>query len=113
MVICTPSVSSKNARHLADRPNVNMQSEHQGHIHDEQSPRLLTVKEVAARLGCSSNNVYALINQGLLPVIRVGRSKGYRVDSADLELFLRQRRVQYEVVKPTSAPRPRLRHLKL
>ena len=104
---------SYDARRSAYRQNANMPSEHPGQIDDAQTHRLLTVKEVAARLGCSSNNVYALINQGLLPVIRVGRSKGYRVDSADRELFLRQGRVQYEVVKPMSAPRPRLRHLKL
>ncbi len=72
----------------------------------------MSVREVADRLGCSQANVYGLINRGFLPVIRVGRSKGYRVDPNDLEAFLRQRKVQYEAAEPV-APRPRLKHIKI
>ncbi len=90
-----------------------MRSERHSQAHDDLNGRLMTVKEVAVHVGCSQNNVYALINQGLLPVICVGRSKGYRIASADLEAFLRQRRVQNEAATPASSPRPRLRHLKL
>jgi excisionase family DNA binding protein len=80
--------------------------------HDQAAPRLMTVREVADRLGCSRANVYGLINRGLLPVIRIGKSKGYRVDSNDLGAFLRQRKVQYEADEPI-AQRPRLKHIKL
>ena len=58
------------------------------------------MKEVAALLGCSQTNVYALINEGLLSVVRVGSSKGYRVDTRDLEAFLRDRKAQHETAKP-------------
>lgn len=85
------------------------------HTDDDDQPRnshLMSVREVADRLGCSEANVYALINRGFLPVIRVGRSKGHRVDPSDLDAFLRQRKVQYETADP-APPRPRLKHLKL
>ena len=80
--------------------------------HDQPAPQLMTIREVADRLSCSKGNVYGLINRGLLPVIRIGKSKGYRVDPNDLETFLRQRKVQYEAAEPI-AQRPRLKHIKV
>ncbi len=75
-------------------------------------PQLMTVVEVAEHLGCSRTNVYGLIGRGLLPVICVGRSKGYRVHPHDLDRFLAERRIEYE--RPSRpCPRPRLKHLKL
>lgn len=82
----------------------------------KQRPKdaLLTVREAADRLHCSQNNVYALINDGLLPVVRVGRAKGYRIDPQDLQAFIdRQKETcqsSQSVVRP---PRPRLKHIKL
>lgn len=89
-----------------------MQADHHRERPSGAKEQLLRVKEVAERLGCSHNNVYALINRGFLPVVRIGRSKGYRVDSRDLDEFLQRRKVQYESAEPDSA-RPQLRHLKL
>lgn len=72
----------------------------------------MTVVDVAERLGCSRANVYALISRGFLPVVCVGRSKGYRIDLQDLERFIEQRKVQYEPPSPT-APYPQLKHIRL
>jgi len=83
-----------------------------GNTHDQRDSHLLSVREVAEHLGCSQANVYGLINRGCLPVIRVGQSKGYRVDPHDLETFLRQRKVQYEAAELV-VPRPRLKHIEL
>ena len=80
--------------------------------HNQRNSHLMSVRDVADRLGCSHANVYGLINRGLLPVICVGRSKGYRIDPNDLEAFLRQRKVQYETAEP-AAPRPHLKHIRL
>ena len=72
---------------------------------------LLTMKQVAEQLGCSMTNVYTLVGRGLLPVIRVGQSKGYRIDRHDLDAFLQERKLQFEAV-PRSVSRPRLKHIK-
>jgi excisionase family DNA binding protein len=80
---------------------------------DDSTNRLMTVKEAAAHLGCSTKNVYALIQQGLLPVIQIGIAKGYRIHSDDLAAFLRERRIQIETAKHIKPPRPRLRHIRL
>ena len=54
---------------------------------------MLKLSEVAERLGCSVSNVYALRDAQLLNVICTGAGgKGYRVDPAELERFLHQRR---------------------
>jgi excisionase family DNA binding protein len=75
---------------------------------------LLTVNETAALLGCSRATIYGLINGGELPVIAVGRSRGYRIDRRDLDEFLRRRKFWRESEKPTApAPRPRLKHIRL
>ena len=73
---------------------------------------LLTVNESAALLGCSRANVYGLIEAGELPVVAVGKSRGYRIDRRDLDEFIHRRKFRKEGEKPT-APRPRLKHIQL
>jgi excisionase family DNA binding protein len=72
---------------------------------------LLTIKQVAARLGCSMANVYLLVAGGELPVVRVGRFKGYRVDYRDLESFVNDRKFRYAAQAPRPA-RLKLKHLR-
>src|SRR5438270_7165703 len=49
---------------------------------------LLKLKDVAKLLDCSLSNVYALVSEGKLPVLRVGLKKGLRVDEADFLAYL-------------------------
>ena len=79
---------------------------------DVESGSLLTIRETAERLGCSEANVYALIEGGELPYVRIGRRKGYRIDPADLAGFIAGRKEQREPARPR-LHRPRLKHLKL
>lgn len=77
-------------------------------------PRLLTVRQSAGQLGCSAANIYALINSGQLPIVRVGCCKGYRIDLQDIDAFISERKVQRAQPEPRSArPRPRLKHVRL
>ena len=76
--------------------------------------KLLTIAEVAELLGCSSANVYRLIDTGELPVITVGQSRGYRIDRRDIEEFLNRRKTRNVRDKaPAPTPRPRLKHIRL
>jgi len=77
-----------------------------------QIDELLTIADVARILVCSEGNVYGLISAGKLPVICVGNSKGYRIEPADLQSFIRERKSQKEGVRPP-APRPRLKHIRI
>lgn len=79
--------------------------------HDDAS--LLTVKQVAVRLGCSQANVYALLDSGELPFVSIGTAKGYRVDPADLQEFIDARKVRKSAGVKGKRSRPRLRHLRL
>ncbi|MCA9231061.1 MAG: helix-turn-helix domain-containing protein [Planctomycetales bacterium] len=74
--------------------------------------QLLTVKQAAKRLSCSVANIYALIEQGTLAVISIGKSKGYRLDTADLEDFVNQRKFRFQGPRP-AAPKTKLKHIKL
>ncbi len=75
---------------------------------------LLSVNETASFLGCSRATIYGLINSGELPVIAIGKSRGYRIDRRDLDEFLRRRKFRREIEKPAApAPRPRLKHIRL
>lgn len=77
-------------------------------------PRLLTIPQAAERLGCSRANVYGLINAGELPVVSIGRSRGYRIDSQDIEAFIQRRKSKREGGYADPLPaRPRLKHIKL
>jgi excisionase family DNA binding protein len=51
---------------------------------------LLTVREVASRLGLSTATVYTLCHQGELPHIRI--SNAIRIAPADVEAFLSRKR---------------------
>ena len=73
---------------------------------------LLTIKQTAKQLACSEANVYALVGAGDLPFIRVGKRKGLRIDSRDLEEFIQSRKAQYQQARP-KPPRPRLKHIKI
>lgn len=50
--------------------------------------RLLTAQEVADQLGITDQRVYAMIREGLLPGVRLGRS--VRVEVSALEAYLAQ-----------------------
>jgi excisionase family DNA binding protein len=50
-------------------------------------PRLLTVKEAAARLRASTATVYGLCERGRLPYVRVS-THAIRIAEADLSAFL-------------------------
>jgi len=81
--------------------------------HKPTAPRLLTVSQAAEYLGCSRANVYTLINAGELPVVAVGKSRGYRIDRQDIDAFIDRRKTCKESGKPASlASRPRLKHIK-
>ena len=73
---------------------------------------LLPVSDVARILVCSEANVYSLIDAGELPYVPIGKSKGYRIDPADLTAFIQKRKVQKQRAK-RKVPRPRLKHIKL
>ena len=78
----------------------------------EHDPLLLTVREAADWLACSQANVYALVEKGELPVVPVGRRKGYRIDRRDLEAFVDRRKFRFQA-PPAARPKERLKHLKL
>jgi len=53
---------------------------------------LLSLKEAAERLSVSIQTVHNLKNSGALHVIRVGVSKGFRVEEDEIARFLETRR---------------------
>jgi excisionase family DNA binding protein len=73
---------------------------------------LMTIRDVAKFVGCSVANVYGLIETGELPVIAIGKTRGYRVDRRDMEEFL-CRRKQHKAAAPSKPPRPKLKHIRL
>lgn len=64
---------------------------------------LLTIPEVAARLGSTQHLVRRLIGDGRLPACKIGR---WRVDPDDLEAFIQQSKH----VPPPPLERPRQAH---
>jgi excisionase family DNA binding protein len=75
--------------------------------------RLLTVREAAKRLCCSITNVYSLIDRGALPFVSVGNAKGYRIDPADIDAFIQERKKAKRGTPQNGAPpRPRLKHIR-
>ena len=50
-------------------------------------PNMLSVEDVAAELGVHRRTVYAYINAGRLPAVRIG--KGWKVHRERLEAFKR------------------------
>lgn len=86
----------------------------ENHKQPDSEARLLTVTETAALLGCSRANIYALIDAGELPVISIGKSRGYRIDRNDIEAFIERRKTCKEGRKPAPpATRPKLKHIRL
>lgn len=76
--------------------------------------RLLTVEQAAEYLSCSEANLYALIEAGDLPYVRVGRRKGYRIDRQDLDAFIESRKQQKSDAAPLKpVMRHRLKHIRL
>ena len=55
------------------------------------SPRLLTVKEAAARLRVSTATVYGLCERARLPYVRIS-THAIRIAEQDLAAFVRSRR---------------------
>jgi excisionase family DNA binding protein len=85
-----------------------------GLMSNASEPRLLTVRETAAYLSCSVNNVYALIDSGQLPFVRIGNAKGYRIDLRDIEEFIDSRkRSKQSTEQLAHRPPQKLRHLRL
>jgi excisionase family DNA binding protein len=81
---------------------------------DDPRAQLLTVRQAATWLGCSATNVYALIDGGELPFVRIGASKGYRIDRRDLESFVKSRKQskQRPAGRQRSPQLPRLKHIR-
>ena len=70
---------------------------------------MLTVKQVAERLGLSTSQVYALCASGKLPHHRFGVGKGaLRISEEQLAAFLEATKF-----KPPAAELPELRHIQL
>ena len=75
--------------------------------------QLLSVNATAVLLGCSRANIYGLIEAGELPVVAVGKSRGYRIDRRDIDAFIDRRKTCKGARKPAPPPsRPQLKHIK-
>jgi excisionase family DNA binding protein len=73
---------------------------------------MLTVSEVAERLGVSAALVYQLVAQGRLACYRIGLRRGaIRFDESDVDAYLQSCRVEPE--ERRRVPAARLRHIKL
>jgi excisionase family DNA binding protein len=76
---------------------------------------MLTVKQVAQRLGISRQMVYALCESGELSHHRIGKGRGcIRITEQDLADYVSQKRVAaIRERKKAPAPEPPLKHLKV
>lgn len=61
-------------------------------INSESSPNLLTVRQVAMRLGIGLRTISSLTASGDLPCVRIGRSVRY--DPADVAAFVERLKAQ-------------------
>jgi excisionase family DNA binding protein len=68
-----------------------------------QSPRFLTLADVAEVLNTSSAQVYALVRRGELPAIKIGGRGQWRVEASALETFIQQ---MYDDTKTFVAEHP-------
>lgn len=68
-----------------------------------ESPRFLTLADVAEVLNTSSAQVYALVRRGELPAIKIGGRGQWRVESSALETFIQQ---MYDDTKTFVAEHP-------
>jgi excisionase family DNA binding protein len=55
-----------------------------------ETPRFLTLADVAELLNTSSAQVYALVRRGELPAIKLGGRGQWRVEASRLEEFIQQ-----------------------
>src|SRR6266699_5757563 len=67
-------------------------------------PSYLTTSDVATRLGVSLDTVRRWLRSGELKGAPFGRA-GYRIDDADFQTFLHQRRRQPQELSPSSPER--------
>ncbi len=75
-------------------------------------PRMLTVRETAARLSLSVTKTYELLREGGLPHYRIGGA--IRIAESDLTAFLATcRREGDEEIRRPLRPRLSLKHIKL
>ena len=74
---------------------------------------MLTVKQVAEKLGVSPTTVYGLCQRRKLRHLRVGLGRGaVRVDEKDLDEYLEGASVGPERIQP-APPRQRFKHLRV
>src|SRR5262245_426126 len=78
----------------------------------EEPERFLTIPDVAKRLGLSKGFVYELGRKGVLPLRRLGGSRGYRVAATDLAKWeaSRENTVARHAVLPYTGPSSRRGH---
>lgn len=67
------------------------------------SPRFLTLADVAEVLNTSSAQVYALVRRGELPAIKIGGRGQWRVESSQLETYIQR---MYDDTKTFVAEHP-------
>jgi excisionase family DNA binding protein len=68
---------------------------------------LKKLSEVAVVLNTSLSNVYSLVSQGRLPIVRTGANgKGYRVVQADLERFIEEGKKGRRIAPSSEKLRP-------
>lgn len=67
------------------------------------TPRFLTLADVAEVLNTSSAQVYALVRRGELPAIKIGGRGQWRVEGSRLEEYISN---QYEVTREYVAEHP-------
>lgn len=75
-------------------------------LNGKKNCSLLTIAQVAEMLACSPATVYALVDGGQLPVVSIGKSKGYRVDPNDLETFVAERKFTFRKSEELGVPQP-------
>lgn len=74
---------------------------------------MLSVRQVAAKLGVSESTVYALVSKGLLKAHRVGVGRGViRISAEAIGNYLDSNVSEVPCPRPR-LPRPTLKHLKL
>lgn len=68
-----------------------------------ETPRFLTLADVATVLNTSSAQVYAMVRRGELPAIKIGGRGQWRVEGARLEEYIQQ---QYRSAEQYVAEHP-------
>ena len=58
------------------------------------------MEQVRTRLGCSKSHVYRLINQAVLPAVRIGARMGLRVSESSVRQFLDDNQVTEDLDIP-------------